>query len=284
MTPESLVELREQVAALTRRLALGLTEAERLEVKRDIFVVHKALEGHAAAVAALQADVLELVRRWKDAHPTNAPEFAAARPVVHADHIGASTFIEKGWSRLSLGDHEGAEQALRHALALSPGDLQATGLLGWAQMLQEQYDEALTQFGVVLTREPTNALARVNLGYIGLRQGRLAEAVEHLSKAIRLDSDRKATLYANFYLGLVYLERGLSGEAQVFLRKALALGPNLIEAQYALGFALWLNDERDAALSAWATGAEVGRFSPWGARCAAAHETAHSGATPVRAR
>ena len=75
-----------------------------------------------------------------------------------------------------------------------------------------------------------------------------------------------------------------SSQREVFLRKTLALGPNLIEAQYALGFALWSNDERDAALAAWATGAEVGRFSPWGARCAAARETAQSGATPVRAR
>ena len=74
------------------------------------------LESHAAAVTTLQAEVLDLVRRWKEAHATTAPEFAAARPVVHADHIGASTFIEKGWSRLSLGDHEGAAQALRQAL------------------------------------------------------------------------------------------------------------------------------------------------------------------------
>ena len=33
--------------------------------------------------------------------------------VVHADHIGASTFIEKGWSKISLGDHAGAEAGAR---------------------------------------------------------------------------------------------------------------------------------------------------------------------------
>lgn len=284
MTGESLGTFGARRDALAARLANGMTEDERVEVKREIFDLHKALEGHAAGVAAMQAEVLDLVRRWKDAHPTNAPEFAAARPVVHADHIGASTFIEKGWSKLALGDHEGAEQALRQALALSPGDLQATGLLGWAQMLQEQYDDALAQFVAVLTREPTNALARVNLGYIGLRQGRFSEAVEHLSKAIRLDSDRKATLYAHFYLGLVYLERAMGGEAEVFLRKTLALGPSLVEAQYALGFALWLTGDRSAAEAAWTAGAETGRFNPWGGRCAEARETSRAGGTPVRAR
>lgn len=284
MTDESIETFGARRDAVAARLAAARTEAERAEVKREIFALHKALESHAAAVTTLQAEVLDLVRRWKEAHATTAPEFAADRPVVHADHIGASTFIEKGWSRLSLGDHEGAAQALRQALALSPGDLQATGLLGWAQMLQEQYDEALAHFVAVLTREPTNALARVNLGYIGLRQGRLAEAVEHLSKAIRLDTDRKATLYAHFYLGLVYLERAMYAEAEVFLRKTLALGPNLIEAQYALGFAQWLSGDRDAAQVEWSAGAAAGRFMPWGARCAEALAMAQAGGTPVRAR
>src|SRR5439155_4278574 len=41
----------------------------------------------------------------------SAPEFTGTRPAVHADHIGASTFIEKGWSLISLGDHVGAIQA-----------------------------------------------------------------------------------------------------------------------------------------------------------------------------
>ena len=35
---------------------------------------------------------------------------------VQADHLGASTFIEKGWSRISLGDYAGAEASLRKAL------------------------------------------------------------------------------------------------------------------------------------------------------------------------
>ena len=78
---------------------------------------------------------------------------------MHADHIGASTFIEKGWTKISLGDHEGAEQALVKALELSPSDPQAESLLGWAQMLQDKFDDALLNFQKVLVREPQNALA-----------------------------------------------------------------------------------------------------------------------------
>jgi Flp pilus assembly protein TadD len=50
--------------------------------------------------------------------------------VVQADHLGASTYIEKGWSLISLGDHAGAIQALQRALHAAPGDTQAQSLLG----------------------------------------------------------------------------------------------------------------------------------------------------------
>jgi len=53
-------------------------------------------------------------------------------------------------------------------------------------------------------KEPANSLARINVGYICLKKRIFGEAIEHLSKAIRLDNDKKATLYAHFYLGLVY--------------------------------------------------------------------------------
>ena len=84
-------------------------------------------------------------------------------------------------------------------------------------MLHEDYDEALGNFSKVLMKEPANALARINVGYICLKKGIFGEAIEHLSKAIRLDNDRKATLYAHYYLGLVYLEREMYEDAQTFL-------------------------------------------------------------------
>ena len=105
-------------------------------------------------------------------------------------------------------------------------------------------------------KEPANALARINVGYICLKKRIFGEAIEHLSKAIRLDNDRKATLYAHYYLGLVYLEREMFEDAQSFFRKTLKLGPNLIEAYFELGRALWFAGERD----------EAGRPGPRGTR------------------
>src|SRR4051812_16398316 len=222
---------RERVTALALRLDSPDAPKERDALRAELISLGKGLEQDLAALTLLKDEAKGLVERWKGLQITTAPAFSVERPVV-ADHIGASTFIEKGWSRISLGDYVGAEESLGKALKLAPNDPQAESLLGWAQMLQEKYDDALMQFQKVLMREPGNALARINVGYICLKKRIFGEAIEHLSKAIRLDNDRKATLYAHFYLGLVYLERDMFEDAQTFFQKSLALGPNLIEAYF----------------------------------------------------
>jgi len=255
------------------------------ELKASLADLYRTVDTQIAALGALKDDIRVLVERWKtrrNAAPAMAPQFTGARPVVHEDHIGASTFLEKGWSRISLGDYEGAEVALQRALELAPNNTEGQSLLGWAQMLQDKLDAALLNFQYVLSREPGNALARINVGYICLKKGIFGEAIEHLSKAIRLDNDRKASLYAHFYLGLVYAEREMYEDAQTFFRKTLALGPNLIEAYYELGRVLWFDNKRDDALETWRAGLAANKFNPWGKRCGEMLKHIEEGGTPAR--
>jgi tetratricopeptide (TPR) repeat protein len=278
---------RGRLGAIEERLDGPQAGADRDAIKADIIALYKEVEQEIAQLTALREDVKRLVDRWKQiggagaAKATNAPAFGGERPVM-ADHIGASTYLEKGWSLISLGDHEAAERALLKALELSPNDPQTESLLGWAQMLQEKYDEALLNFQKVLMRQPTNSLARINLGYICLKKKIFGEAIEHLSKAIRLDNDRKASLYAHFYLGLVYAEREMYEDAQTFFRKTLALGPNLIEAYYELGRVLWFDNKRDDALETWRAGLAANKFNPWGKRCGEMLKHIEEGGTPAR--
>ena len=283
--PEQQQSLRDRYASIEARLVPTLAGPEREAVKQEIIALFKAVEAQLTDLTALKDEVKGLVDRWKQqgsAAPSLAPQFTGEKPVVHADHIGASTFIEKGWSRLSLGDYAGAETALSRALELSPNDPQSEALLGWAQMLGEKYDDALLNFSKVLMKQPANALARINVGYICLKKRIFGEAIEHLSKAIRLDNDRKATLYAHFYLGLVYLEREMYEDAMNFFQKTIALGPNLIEAHYELGRAHWFNGNREAAVAAWRDGFAANKFNPWGKRCAEMLTLVESGGGPSR--
>ena len=274
-----LTGLRSQLDDIAGRV--DAPAADRGAVKQEIISLFKRVDGALTDLAQIKEDIRSLVERYKQASSAAdtapAPQFTGARPAVHADHLGASTYIEKGWSLISLGDYGGAIQALEKALTLSPGAVDATSLLGWAQMLNENYDDALGNFSKVLMKEPANALARINVGYICLKKGIFGEAIEHLSKAIRLDNDRKATLYAHYYLGLVYLEREMYEDAQTFLRKTLKLGPNLIEAYFELGRAFWLGGERDEAVRVWTEGYKANKFNPWAKRCQEMLEVASAG-------
>jgi tetratricopeptide (TPR) repeat protein len=280
MTESWVSTLRTELKEITTRLDAS-APADRDVLKKDIISLFKRVDGALTDLSQIKEDIRGLVERYKQSSngtdTSPAPQFTGERPAVHADHLGASTYIEKGWSLISLGDYGGAIQALDKALTLSPGAVDATSLLGWAQMLNENYDEALGNFSKVLMKEPANALARINVGYICLKKGIFGEAIEHLSKAIRLDNDRKATLYAHYYLGLVYLEREMYEDAQTFLRKTLKLGPNLIEAYFELGRALWLGGDREEAVRIWTDGYKKNKFNPWAKRCQEMLEVASAG-------
>ncbi len=259
--------------------------AELEAAKRDIIAFFKHVDGLVAELSSLKEDIRQLVDRYKQLADESrataaAPEFAGAAPVVHADHIGASTYIQKGWSLLSLGDYQGAIQNLTKALELSPQEIEAESLLGWAQMLGEDYDGALFTFQKVLMREPANSLARINVGYICYKKRIFGEAIEHLSKAIRMDNDKKATLYAHFYLGLVYLEREMFEDAESFFQKTIELGPNMTEAYFEMGRAQWFSGNAEAAQATWQAGVTASKFSPGGKKCARMLQTVASGGEP----
>ena len=272
--------------AIARSMEQTLSLADRERIKGEIVALFRDAEAAANAFAQLKDSVKELAARWKHADSGNAHGMASgainAPSTQRVDHLGASTFIEKGWSLLSLGDAAAAQTAFERALELAPSSNEAESLLGWAQMMQENYDSALLTFHNVLLREPQNALARTNVGYICLRKKIYGEAIEHLSRAIRLNDDKKATLYAHLYLGQVYYEREMFDDADIFFRKAIELGPNLLQAWYELGRSQWFAGRRAEARETWRAGAEANKFNAWGKRCAEVVETIDKGGAPPR--
>jgi tetratricopeptide (TPR) repeat protein len=289
--PESLDALRARCDALAgglRARAAGgpVPDEERGALRADIVAVIRAAAARARAYAALEADAKALAALWK-ALPRAAAEDRPAAPAgdlpngvpgaagpprrtTRADHLGASTYGAKGWNAYAAGDFAAAEAAYARALALAPGDPEAAALHGWALAALGRDDEALLAAQRVLAAAPppgAAALARVTLGRVCLSKGITGEGLEHLARVARDDADRRATLYATFHLGVAYAGRGMYDDAVAFLRRALALGPNLVQAHYALGRAHWSAGARDAADEAWRAGAASGKFSPWAARC-----------------
>jgi len=117
---------------------------------------------------------------------------------------------------------------------------------------------------------------------MGLKKGIWGEGIEPLTRAIQLDNDRRATLYAHFYLGLVYLDRQMFDDARGFFTRAVALGPNLVEAYYELGRASWFAGDPDGAREAWRSGFAANKFNAWGKRCGEMLTEVDSGGAPPR--
>lgn len=262
MTARELLQaLEERFAAIDARLdTAGADDRERL--RADIVGFFRETEAAIEGLTGLKERIRGLVDRYK-ALPAPAPQ----QQTIVADHIGSSTYVERGWSAIASGDPKRAVKELERALELAPNDPQTESLLGWAQMLREQYDDALMTYYKVLMKDPNNPLARVNLGYICLKKGIFGEAIEHLSRAIRQESDRKAQIYAHLYMGMLYLEREMYDDARSFFARTLELGPGMLEAWWETGRAYYLEGRTDQAAQAWRTGHLANRFNLWGERC-----------------
>lgn len=263
---ELLASLEERRGRIETELE-GAAEAarpDRERLRNDIVGLFRETEAALERLGEFKESIRALVERYKQLPAPRAP--VQTGPPV-SDHLGSSTYIERGWSAIATGDAARAVKELERALTLAPNDPQAESLLGWAQMLREQYDEALYTYSKVLMRDPNNPLARVNLGYICLKKGIFGEAIEHLSKAIRQDDDRKASLYAHLYMGMVYLDREMYEDARTFFRRTLELGPNMLQAWWEIGRAFYLEGNAAAATDAWRRGFEANRFNLWGERC-----------------
>ncbi len=160
MDPDTTAPLRRQYRDIAARLKQAPSGPERDKVKGDIIGLFKTVDQTITDLSTLKEDIRKLVDQYKELaqneRDDQAPQFTGAVPAVH-DHLNASTYIEKGWSLISLGDYTGAIQALSRALELAPDDPQAQSQLGWAQMLHGDYDNALGTFQLVLMKEPANS-------------------------------------------------------------------------------------------------------------------------------
>lgn len=275
MKSESPTALRAEFDRLSQELDRRPVSADRAVLKRDIVALFRRTEGAIEELSTFKESIRELVERFKA-----LPESAEAA-TAHHDHLGASTYIERGWGELARANWVQAEGMLRHAAQLDATNGTALALLAWALIHQGRLDEALPLCLQVLVREPEHGLARVGIGLSCLRRGILGEAIEHLTRAAHPRNDQRAILYANYWLGVALLERNLLGDAQARLREAVTLGPNLAEGWAELGRVLWHLDRLEEAREAWAIGAGL-RHSPYASQSARFLEMVSAGGTPPR--
>ena len=283
--------LRDRYETLVReveRLDRSTPAEQRSELRRRIIDLYHEVDAAAARLLELRESVQELGERYRSSvasivtiaasGSTDAAQPADGSALARADDLDVSTYLDRAWNRLASCRYEDALAEVNRALERVPGSEDAATLRGWALMRLDRLEEARQALESVLRLNSSAALARASLGYVALREGRFAEALEHLSLAARDATDRKAVLYAHLYLGMLYTRRALYRDGRGFLARALELGPSLVEAYWEMGRSYYLEGQFTQALETWRRGAEVNRFDPWGERCQEAVERAEAGA------
>ncbi|MGH9574465.1 MAG: tetratricopeptide repeat protein [Candidatus Acidiferrales bacterium] len=162
--------------------------------------------------------------------------------------------MEKGDAALKAGKFAEAEEHLKIAYKLAPGDPDINYMLGYASMGLKQYDDAQKYLLAAISLKPQYALALVALGRLHLQMGDPKSAAEPLEQAISFDS---SNWRAHWLLAEVYLkEKGYEQavhEAELAVKAGNGAGEG---AQLILGqaeAAMGRNAEAIAALKAYLT-------------------------------
>lgn len=293
MSSDSISEYMDQIERLGRELELPSEEFSRLrvQVRDELIGLVRELDERISALEAVRAEVRPLVERYRSivrvesatvvasaetasagngAGPVSGSS-AAGRGTARIDHLGSSTYRERGWSALAGGDYERAVTEMEKAISLDPESHGNQSLLAWAYLRVDRLDRARPLIERVLEEDSEHASARLCFGYLRLRESRFLDAIQSLSVVAREGIDMTTRLYANLYLGVAHAETGMHRDAEVYFLRALELGPNLTEAYWELGRSRQREGRDELAVVAWKAGA-ANRFNPWGEKCRTAAE------------
>src|SRR5262245_35716413 len=103
-----LAALRAELSAIASALEASPSSGEREALRGRIVALFKRVEGTAARLMDLKEEIRGVVERYKKVAAKPEP----AQPSPHQDLLGASTFVEKGWSLMAAGDPAAAIVAL----------------------------------------------------------------------------------------------------------------------------------------------------------------------------
>lgn len=266
--------IRAEHARLVGALAASPSAAERAAIKADIVTLFRRTEAMITELATFKETIRELVEQFK-----SLPAEAAAS--VRHDHLGASTYLERGWAALAVADWTAAAGAFRRATSLDATNDTARALLAWTLVHIGESGAALALCHPILAADPSNALARVAVGMVLVQRDQLDDAATQLAYVAAGGGDQRAVLYAHYWLGVIALRRGDQATAVHSLRRAVTLGPNLGEGWAELGTALWHSGASADAREAWTVGGGI-RRSPHAVRCRDLSAVAAAGGTPPR--
>jgi tetratricopeptide (TPR) repeat protein len=177
----------------------------------------------------------------------NIPEFvdAPAGGIARIEErfLNDDSHARAGYMAEYTGDTEKAIAEYEQALQINPGNEHAHQRLGFILYHAKHDPKAgLRHTTEALRLNPDDGCAQFDFGLALVDQGKLDEAVTHLSEAVRLLPEgfdqRYCPAEMNCMLGEAFSRKGMAKEAAQALGKTVAFAPRHARAQYLLALSL----------------------------------------------
>ncbi len=225
------LEIEEKIIILENKILSGKYNPEK--TKTELKELYSLLIKMNNFIKYSDNKIKELAQKLKaQTSQSGLHSFVQSMKIAPVD---LTTFIDRGWNFMVDEQYDDAIEILEKAHKLAENDIKTMNLLGWAYIHKQRFDEAMIIFQKVLNIDPDNSLAKNNLGFVCFKKGIYGEAIEHLTSVLRSTKDNMSLIYANFYLGLIYMEREMYKDAENFFKQTIKIGPNHLEAYYYLG-------------------------------------------------
>jgi serine/threonine protein kinase/Flp pilus assembly protein TadD len=156
-------------------------------------------------------------------------------------HAGlARSHAEMYWYHFDHSEKraEKSKEAADRALKLGPDIAEAHYALGiYYYHCRLDYERALEQLFFALEKEPKNSYVLEYVAYVKRRQGKLAESLDYLKKALKIDP-RSIEIITN--MGDSYHLLRDYAEAEHYYKQAISLSPDYLSSYISHGSLVWL--------------------------------------------
>lgn len=171
----------------------------------------------------------EASRAWPSKAIAGAIVVAAIAVIVYEgvngsrSNSGAGGSLSSGEVRANDAQAAKDMQVLEQNVAAHPEDASLTLQLANALQDHSMFEKAVHYYSVYLTKNPTNADARVDMGICYKELNDLVEAEKQMKQALNVVPGH---VNATFNLGIVCRDEGKIQESNEWFQKAAALDPN----------------------------------------------------------
>ena len=188
---------------------------------------------------------------------------SAGRQQSEVQRLQARAAFERGLRHFEAREGSNAVAALREASALDPASAVYRDVLGVVYTQLQRPDLALEQFREAVSIDPQLANAHFHIGVALAESRQWSEAAAAYRKALALPTLTVPDL-VHQNLGLALYHLGQHAEAELELRFAISLSPEMQAAYYHLGLVLAAQGRLEDAKGAFARTRALGADTPFG--------------------